>query len=77
MKQNWAQAVSFLKIFITGFQINKVSIDSNLIKNSKFDRAYLQIGIAHDRLDAKNEVLKSLSTLIENAPKECEQLPPH
>ena len=76
MKQNWAQAVSFLKIFITGFQINKVSIDSNLIKKTpNLDRAYLQIGIAHDRLDAKNEALKSLSTLIENAPKECEQLP--
>ena len=76
MKKNWPNAISFLKIFISEFQNNKTVSDTELIKSTpNLDRAILQLGIAYDRSNNKNEALKNLSMLLENSPQESEQLP--
>ena len=76
MKKNWPNAISFLKIFISEFQNNKTVADTELIKiTPNLDRAILQLGIAYDRSNNKNEALKNLSMLLENSPQESEQLP--
>ena len=76
MKKNWPNAISFLKVFISEFQNNKTVSDTELIKiTPNLDRAILQLGIAYDRSNNKNEALKNLSMLLENSPQESEQLP--